>query len=330
MKHYSVILAALILSACGAGTDPAYHNSAPAATPVPQQKSAAAPAPVTQAAKIDPNAGTPENFIISAGGLTLKTCRHDAHATCSVSLRGKEYIDDHDHGRQLQSAVTNGIGERYNPTEAGAAFWYDGINPNPSSSVMEHGVVIENTLHTVVRMAYWNPVNGVRVSENKVRKDVKIGAFGLPNVIDYRVTFYRPAEEKWTFGQYEALTGYMPPDFNTFYTLDLANRARYAEPLADGNEQIGYEQHKPVIMCTEDSQHCMGIYSPQLPQERYKNEAGYGRWRFKNEKVVKWNAVFRFDNPAAYQVFQLYVLVGTQDEVIMQMRQLHNVVRNLY
>lgn len=259
---------------------------------------------------------------LAANGIEIKTCAHDAGAQCSLTLRGKQYVDDFDHGRQWQSAIVyDGKGEALNPTEAGGA--YDGPTPNPSSSVFENGKVIGGTLLTSgIRMGYWYPVGGERLSDNKVSKYVKIGLPGLPNVISYQIVFTRPAEEKHSFGQYEVLTGYMPPDFSKFYTLDVRNGARYVQELEDGPG----EQNKPVILCTADHQHCAGAYSPTLPQPAYINEAGYGRWRFKGERVVKWNMVYRFPNPAAYQAFQVYAIVGTLDEVTLQMRELHRQV----
>lgn len=256
---------------------------------------------------------------ISNNGITISTCDHDAGAICSLIWNGKQFIDDHDHGRQLQSAVSYDYkGENFNPTEAGASIYTDGVNPRPSSSEMTSGMVVQNHLLTTVQMAYWNPVKGVKKSDNKMSKMVSVGMPQLPNVINYRVTFTRPYEEKHTFGQYEVLTGYMPAEFSSFLTLDVKDDAWTPQYVSDGPG----EQKAPIILCTSDHQYCMGVYSPLLPQTAYA-DAGYGRWRFVADKVVKWNAVFRFDNPSAYQTFQMYVLVGTLDQVTVQMRTLH-------
>lgn len=306
------LVASLILTACGAGTEEL------AQTPTPQQ-SARTASTVVQGASAAPAPG----MEISANGITIRTCDHDANAICSLVQNGQQYIDDHDHGRQLQSAVSyDNLGEGFNPTEAGASFWTDGINPHPSSSMPIAAQVIQNQFFTTTQMAYWNPVKGVKLSNNRVAKQVKIGLPGLPNVIDYRVTFTRPAEETHTWGQYEALTGYMPSSFSVFYKFNVKGGATAPEALSDGPG----EQAWPVILCKPNGTHCMGIYSPQLPQPAYADQAGYGRWRFTSENVVKWNAVFRGASPAAYQSFQLYVIVGTLDQVTTQMRSLHQQV----
>lgn len=36
----------------------------------------------------------------------IRTCDYDAGAICSLTWNGQQFIDDYDHGRQLQSAVT--------------------------------------------------------------------------------------------------------------------------------------------------------------------------------------------------------------------------------
>lgn len=263
---------------------------------------------------------------ITGNGITISTCDHDAGAICSVTWNGKQFIDDYDHGRQLQSAVAfgptkedvNGNSEAYNPTEAGASVATNGVNPSPSSSVQLEGSVANGVLYTKVQMAYFIPVNGVALSNNYVQKWVSIGLPGMPNVIKYKTTFTRAWGETHGYGQYEALTGYMPASFSSFYTLDVVGGAWTAQPLSDGPG----EQTKPVIMCTPDSQHCMGIYSPNVPQATYP-DAGYGRWRFTYQNVVKWNTVTRLNNPPYLLDLTQYVLVGTMDQVTTQMRQLH-------
>lgn len=59
---------------------------------------------------------------LRTGEIALSTCDHDAGAICSLTWRRKQFIDDYDHGCQLQSAVSfDGRGESENPTEAGAS-----------------------------------------------------------------------------------------------------------------------------------------------------------------------------------------------------------------
>src|SRR4051812_29750731 len=54
--------------------------------------------------------------------LVVSTSNRNAGAISSVVYRGIEHIDQTDHGRELQSAVQfDGLGECWNPTEAGSA-----------------------------------------------------------------------------------------------------------------------------------------------------------------------------------------------------------------
>ena len=152
--------------------------------------------------------------------ITIRTCAHDAGAICSLTWRNKEFIDDFDHGRQLQSAlVFDHQGENFNPTEAGASHLTNGINPSPSSSILESSWSTSNELGTKTRMAFWNPVNGQATSNHRLRKRVKIGAFGLAHIIEYKTSFITAINEQHNHAQFEILTGYMPPEFSII--LDL-------------------------------------------------------------------------------------------------------------
>jgi hypothetical protein len=71
----------------------------------------------------------------------------------------------------------------------------------------------------------------------------------------------------------------------------------------------------------------MGIYSPQQPSSGYEN-AGYGRWRFADAKVVKWNCVFRIKDedkpiPTGRHSFWCTVVVGDLAIVTSTLKTLH-------
>ena len=133
--------------------------------------------------------------------ITIKTCSYDAGAICSLTWNGKEFINDYDHGRQLQSAASfDGLGEMFNPTEAGASEVTNGINPNPSSSVLQSSRSSSNILATQTKMAFWNPVDGQATSNHILNKQVTIGVYGLAHVIEYLTQFNIPADEHHTSG----------------------------------------------------------------------------------------------------------------------------------
>ncbi|MDA0657829.1 MAG: hypothetical protein O2931_10750 [Planctomycetota bacterium] len=256
--------------------------------------------------------------------ITIRTAAHDAGAIASLTWRNKQFIDDFDHGRQLQSASSfDGLGEAFNPTEAGSLA--DGHNPRPSSSLLQglwtasnknNGV--HNIFATQNKMAFWKSVGGQTRSNHVLNKRVTIGMPGMPHVIEYLTQFSLPSNETHSHAVFEVVTGYMPPDFKNFYTLDVRNRVTNVVPLSDGPG----EQSLPIIFATSTGSHAMGIYSPDSPQSNWPT-IGYGRWRFASQNVVKWNNVFRVNNPAAVYNFRSYVIVGSLENVIVSMTQLH-------
>ena len=245
--------------------------------------------------------------------IVITTTERVAGAIHSLTWNGKEFIDSYDHGRQLQSAAnfdcgTGLTGETFNPTEAGSR---DDGRGERSSSRLLRLMAGSNSLETTAQMAFWlapgeksgaNPAKNTTVlSEHLLTKHVQIGCKNLPNVIQYNVIFRVPAGERHQRAVFEAVTGYMPPEFERFWKFNAATGD--LEPLSDGPG----EQPAPVVLATASGSHAMGIFAPGSP--------GYGRWRFQAEKVVKWNCVFRRGNatdglaPGEY-AFHMFVIVG--------------------
>ena len=263
--------------------------------------------------------------------IKITTTSRLAGAIHSLTWNGQEFINSHDHGRQLQSASnfdagSRMIGETFNPTEAGSR--YDGAGPTSTSRLL-HLVAKGNSLQTTTQMGFWlrpgeksggHPSkNTTRLSNHLLTKRVTIGYRNLPNVIQYNVTFGIPVGESHKYAQFEAVTGYMPPVFSRFQTVDLTTGKLSA--LSDGPG----EQSQPIVFSTNSGSHAMGIYSPDQPSAGFKN-AGYGRWRFVAQKVVKWNCVFRIQNangvtPGDYS-FRSFVVVGELADVVKTMVQL--------
>lgn len=258
--------------------------------------------------------------------IVITTTDRLAGAIHSLTWGGKEFIDSHDHGRQLQSAASFDRGSRqafwaecFNPTEAGSRA--DGTGEHSSSRLLRiraDGAELETT----TRMAFWlapgekssgrPALNNTVLSDHLLSKRVRIGYQQLANVIEYHVTFTVPEGEHHTYAQFEALTGYMPPEFERFWKL-LPDSGTLAA-LDDGPG----EQRFPVVLATDSGTHAMGVFSPDQPSAGYE-AAGYGRFRFRAEQVVKWNCVFRQRNaeqvPAGEYHFRVYVAVGSLEDV---------------
>jgi hypothetical protein len=265
--------------------------------------------------------------------IVITTTDRLAGAIHSLTWNGKEFIDSFDHGRQLQSACSFDRAlnqpfwaECFNPTEAGSR--RDGAG-NMSTSQLLRMMANGNELRTSVQMAFWlapgevssgrPALNEKVLSDHIVTKRVRIGHKNLANVIEYDVTFTVPEGERHHYAQFEALTGYMPSEFNRFWILRPG--LDKLEPLSDGPG----EQEFPVVFSNAEGTHAMGIYSPDQPSRGYE-KAGYGRFRFKEENVVKWNCVFRIRNATAIAVgdysYRMFVVVGTMEDVRQSMAKL--------
>ncbi len=262
--------------------------------------------------------------------LTISTSARLAGAIGSLTWNGIEFINQDDHGRELQSASSfDGLGECFNPTEAGSG--PDGIG-NYSTSQLLGIRASGNVLQTTSQMAFWTQAgqpypnrcgphkefamaqNATNLSNHKLSKRVTIGFAGIPNVIEYLVTFNVP--EKHNSATFEALTGYMTQYFSVFWTYDPKTKSLAS--LSDGPG----EQAIPIIFSTSNRQYAMGIYSPYLPQG--KHDYGYGRFNFYSQNTMKWNAVYREYNitPGNYS-YRNFVIVGTLDQVKKGMQSLH-------
>lgn len=269
----------------------------------------------------------------SGSEIVVTTTSRVAGAIHSITWDGQEFIDSADHGRQLQSAAnfdagTAFVSETFNPTEAGSR--RDGAG-STSTSRLQWLRARDNVLETRSRMAFWlqpgetssgHPAkNLTALSDHQLQKRVVIGVEDLGNVLDYQVTFTIPPQEKHRYAQFETVTGYMPPAFSRFLIYDPATSA--PEPVSDGPG----EQPFPVIFSTESGTHAMGVYSPRQPSPGFES-AGYGRFRFPDQQVVKWNCVFRerassgIVAPGDYS-FRCFVILGSLEDVVRSLRALH-------
>ena len=264
--------------------------------------------------------------------IVITTTTRCAGAIHSLTWGGKEFIDSHDHGRQLQSASNLDFGtpiqnETFNPTEAGSRA--DGVGAKSSSGLLSLKAE-NNALETVTRMAFWLAPgersggqlakNATALSDHLLTKRVRIGWRDLPHVISYDVTFKLPSSERHTHAVFEALTGYLPPEFSVFRQFNP--QTGELDPLSDGPGEIP----RPVVLATADGAHAMGIFSP--PQNApHTTGPAFGRFRFSAEKVVKWNCVFRVRDDAGIAPdeypFRMFVLVGDLATVTDSLRALH-------
>jgi hypothetical protein len=299
--------------------------------PVWMLAAVSATAPATQAEGPDGHAVIRGRA--GSSDIVITTTPRLAGAIHSLTWNGREFIDSFDHGRQLQSASNLDCGtpitaETFNPTEAGSSRDFTG---ETSSSRLLSLRAASNTLETVSQMAFWlvpgqksgsNPAKNTTVLSNHLlAKHVSIGWSNLPQVISYDVVFTIPKGERHTHAVFEALTGYMPPAFGEF--LQFNPKTGEMEPLSDGPGEIP----RPIVFSVPGGTHAMGICAP--PQSAPKTTGPtFGRFRFRAEKVVKWNCVFRVTDkdgiaPGDYR-FRMFVIVGDLATVRNSLRELHH------
>lgn len=260
---------------------------------------------------------------IGSKPLVIRTTSRLAGAIDSVKWDGVEFIDSHDHGRQLQSAINADIDgvyhvECYNPTEAGSVD--DALGPK-STSRLEALSVRDGVLTTRTRMAFWLApgmrsgghvaLNDRLLSGHVLTKQVRIGRPKMDHVLDYRVTFTVPADRPHTYLQVEALTGYMPWHYSEELRFDAKTSTLVPLPRQDG------EQRDPVVLSTPSGSHAMGVFTPTRPPAG-QPAVGYGCFKFDHDKVMKWNCVFRLRSPAGIKPgdygYQLFVVLGTRED----------------
>jgi hypothetical protein len=154
--------------------------------------------------------------------------------------------------------------------------------------------------------------NTTVLSDHLLAKRVQIGWRDLSHVIDYRVTVTLPAKERNTYCVIEALTGYMPPEFDHFWTYDAQANRLQAIDHGPG------EQPLPLIFSTENGAFAMGVFSTPADAPEGGKGPTYGRFAFEDARVVKWNCVFRVGDPKGLSGnFRYHVMlaVGTLGDV---------------
>jgi hypothetical protein len=138
-------------------------------------------------------------------GICASAGMRTAGAVDSIVFQNNEMINTHDHGRQLQVAVTlcssstpeSCRGECYNPTEAGASSdgrWFS------TSVLLKVSTPSNARLSTSVLPAFWlHPgeqeptpsagcsvaINTVNVSSYVINKEVSFRPFGIPNAMQF-------------------------------------------------------------------------------------------------------------------------------------------------
>ncbi len=331
---------------CGGGIQPIAGGTPPSA-PVPTPN----PAPVGNTPIVV--TGT---TIVGGGAVPIAITVDGPRfggAVSSLNWNGKEFINIHDHGRQLQSAMqVDGYKECNNPTEAGSE--HDGTGSRSSSVMTGFAKQAPNVMLTQANMAYWNwrGVTGACVrgkdprvnqplSNHLLNKRIQIGEFDDPRLIKYDVQFQHPAGSYNESLTYEFLTGYLTPEFIQYSYILPNGGLRMVDASSNINisgngfppgsfqsRPAGKGHYDPIILSNASGSHAMGVYVPRSQLVNCKsNFHGYGMYYFNlggsgpnAAGTAKWSLAV--DDSARSSCirnntrsFVVYLAVGTLAEV---------------
>jgi len=265
----------------------------------------------------------------------LSSSERTAGAVDSLSWRGKEFINNWDHGRQFQVAMTvQNYGECWNPTEAGGRS--DGIG-RETKSILTSVHASENILMTSVLPAYWirgddqavipagsncpaghDSYNSEDTHPYETSKIVTMGCFGLDNCINFTISSNignsPDMPQSNGFAQLEAPTAYLNSEFK-----DVSYLNPTTGELKEGDSN---EKNDLVIIHTEDREFALGVVSEPrppttagIPGLKYHYSA-HGN-NFFDRSTYKWSVVVREDFKPDW-VFNVasYICAGTLDMVV--------------
>jgi alpha-tubulin suppressor-like RCC1 family protein len=197
--------------------------------------------------------------------LSITASGSHAGAITGLTFRNTQIVNNLDHGRQIQSAISfHELGEEcYNPNEAGA--YSDPPWSSSSVIVAPAPSTTGGLLKTTVNASYWYPfcAPGSNPSGFKIHKQVKISPPGFPtNVIDYLTQFTmapNPPEPIY-FSAAEAPVAYLQPLFTEIWTYDLATRNLLR------NQETAGEDDMVKVLRSSDGGMAFSIYGPEYLQ----------------------------------------------------------------
>lgn len=252
--------------------------------------------------------------------LTVETSARYGGAVTAIHVRGRQIVNNTDHGRQVQVAWNYGEGERRMPTEAG-----NNRDQGISTSVALAGRVEGKALLTEALPAYWGKPgtqvfqggvgSGMGPTRNKsevtpdlLQKRVEVDHLGDPHLMRWRISVTPQASERELLIEIPAI--YLQrSQFTHFLHLDPQTGATSATLPARN-------RRRAMILMTADQSLAVGLYSPDAN--------AYGSWDFgADQKTTKINATVHRRTPlraGQRQTFTSYVAVGSVVEVVRALR----------
>ena len=283
-------------------------------------------------------------------------------AVCELNWKGKQFINNYDYGRQIQTAFNFDSLGLDNPTEAGSRYGYpemldcpEGVKcststlgregKNAQGSPLISINVTGTTLTTETRPLQWNPDEHNGGEFNPVAWD---GTVEKEVILDYD-TNYTAHVIKWTttinvpndedYFDWELITAYLNPEFNKLYAFDAVGNQLYDKTnivLSQNGEMLAppaanmAPMSGGVINATADGQYALGVFRTKTD---YYNHFALGTFLGFNSisgeygrNTTKWSVMERDASSgisAGAHSGTAYLLVGTLSNVVQTMRSMY-------
>lgn len=267
--------------------------------------------------------------------LSVSTSNQFAGAVSSIKWAGKEYINNWDHGRQLQ--LNSQFFNRficYNPYEAGG--FDDAMLPTSSSKLLSFNAS-GNRIEATTQMAWYyrfreslnpedycgNPAQWLPcppytgpLSDYRAHKTVTLGFAGIPNAIEYLTEQFVPEPVQKGLNNLTAVVNY---EFSSVRSWDVISKGYRTVRMLSG------EDDRIKVVSTADGNYAMGFYSPELLQTY--GDPGTANWWFvvpphpaypdPDYACVHFGSVNRYDsfNGPGFTHDRAYLVVGNLDQV---------------
>ena len=241
-----------------------------------------------------------------------------------LTFKGKQFLDNLDHGREMQTAYwNNGKGGCENPTQAGNGD--DGTNQTTSTSVMRSQSSTWNSYTSTVWPAYWfsmgeacdgsggNTVVSNVASDQPLTTVVTVGVDGDDQVIHYVSTI----ENQYSHSSMVVSSGLaMTGDFS--HALILKNGT--FQDLDFGGNDMVWQPYAPIV-ATPDGNYAVGLVAA--------NQNGVtASFSVSENGVAGINLVMSYGAlPAGTLTQEEYIIVGTLADVEARMPALQKKVR---
>lgn len=224
------------------------------------------------------------NAVVGNRVLTITTSSQFAGAVDGVYFNGCNFVNNYDHGRQIQTASWDrGMGEANNPNEAG---WHK--DRDVTSSRLLSLDADSSSIATVVHPAYYlrngetspfspkeitfPPPAGATFSKDPYfSKKIQVNVNGDPQVFSILTQMHIMTPLTSTIFQPSFVA--LNREFSAFY--ELGDDFVY-KPITYNKRPTA--RTRPVILSTVDGRYAMGVYSPSLDGTKTVYSGSYYDW----------------------------------------------------